>query len=457
MENGLFLFHRDLRLIDNIGLYALRKKVRRIFCVFIFTPEQVVSNPYKSVNAVQFMMESLDELRKDIESAGGTFLFCYGNTSKVLKYLVSKLDIHAVGYNLDYSPYALARDKDIAEFCKKENIGLIESHDYYLHVPGSILNGSGETYQKFTPYYEKASKVLVSPVKRKVDFDFAKISNRDLSYRISYDVAFRRFVGNGNPNLLVKGGRQNGLSCIRAGKRNARKYSDTRDMVSLPTSQLSAYIKFGCVSIREVYFAFRPIDAFVRQLYWRDFYANILYAYPHVLGASMKPKYDKIKWRKNSVWFDKWCKGETGFPIVDAGMRQMNQTGYMHNRARLIVMSFLIKTLLIDWKLGEEYFARKLTDYDPASNNGNIQWVMGGGSDSNPYFRIFNPWNQTLDYDPECVYIKKWLPMLKDVVNKDILKWYDEWSNYDVGYFKPIVDYSAQRDKALVLYKSGLN
>lgn len=455
LENGLFVFRRDLRIIDNIGLHHFSKFVNRIYAVFIFTPEQLQNNSYKSNNAVQFMFDSLKDLRTSIQSMGGELIFCYGDNIKVLKTIVRAINIHAIGFNLDYSPYAIKRDKDISDFCSMNNIHLCTSHDYYLHVPGSILNGSGNTYQKFTPYYNTARSVSIDTPKKYKKIAFG-VFQGNLSCSISYIHARKRFVQE-NIHIMVEGGRKNAFIALKHAKHNNKNYSASRNMVSLPTSQLSAYIKFGCLSIREVYFAFRDIEPFVRQLFWRDFYANILYAFPHVLGSSMKSKYDNIKWRNNSQWFDKWCKGETGFPIVDAGMRQMNQTGYMHNRARLIVMSFLIKTLLIDWKLGEKYFARKLTDYDPASNNGNIQWVMGGGSDSNPYFRIFNPWNQTLDYDPECVYIKKWVPMLKDVLNKDILNWHSEWSNYDVGYFKPMVDYSTQREKALVLYKSGLN
>jgi deoxyribodipyrimidine photo-lyase len=184
---------------------------------------------------------------------------------------------------------------------------------------------------------------------------------------------------------------------------------------------------------------------------------GILYSFPQVLGHALKPKYDKIKWHHNSSWFKAWCDGETGFPVVDAGMRQLNTTGYMENRSRLIVMSFLIKTLLIDWKHGEKYFATKLTDYDPASNNGNIQWVMGGGADSQPFFRIFNPWSQQEEHDNSCEYIKKWIPELTLLEPKIIHNWETEWKNYkDIKYPKPICDYSEQKDKCLKMYREAL-
>jgi deoxyribodipyrimidine photo-lyase len=251
---------------------------------------------------------------------------------------------------------------------------------------------------------------------------------------------------------------------MKIASKNINHYSKTRDELSKQTSKLSAYIKFGCISIREVYKTFRSKHEFIRQLYWRDFYAGVLFSFPHVLGQALKPNYNKIKWHHNENWFKNWCNGETGFPIVDAGMRQMNETGYMHNRARLIVMSFLIKILLIDWKHGEKYFATKLTDYDPASNNGNIQWVMGGGSDSQPYFRIFNPWSQQKEHDPSCEYIKTWIPELKDVDNKIILNWETEYNNSDnknsnnkdIKYVKPICDYKIQKEKCLKMYKDAL-
>jgi deoxyribodipyrimidine photo-lyase len=202
---------------------------------------------------------------------------------------------------------------------------------------------------------------------------------------------------------------------------------------------------------------FRRNTALMRQLIWRDFYANILYSFPRVLGHGLKEKYNKIHWHHNKKWFEDWKKGQTGFPLIDAGMRELNTTGYMHNRARLVVASFLVKTLLINWQDGEEYFATKLTDYDPASNNGNWQWIAGSGADSQPYFRIFNPWRQAEEYDYECKYIKKWIPELKDVPNRAIHKWNSEYNNYkDSGYVKPICDYEEQKEKVLKMYKNAL-
>lgn len=460
-ENGLFIFRRDFRLTDNNGLNLANSICKNIYPVFIFTPEQATDeNKFKSNNALQFMIESLQDLSQQIGKGNGRLLCFYGENESIISHLISELHVQVVCFNVDYTPYAIKREHDIISLCEKKHVDVKYAHDYYLHTPGMVLNGSGNMYQKFTPYYNAAMKIPIEPPIAFKKIHFASTSSTStLKHTISLDDAMKRFVGNVNPNILVNGGRKNAMKQIRLfnASTNSVDYSKTRNNVFQSTSQLSAYIKFGCVSIREVYQTFRCNRDFIRQLFWRDFYAGILYAFPHVLGSAMKPNYNKIKWNHNSNWFKKWCDGNTGFPIVDAGMRQLNQTGYMHNRARLIVMSFLVKTLMLDWRLGEKYFASRLTDYDPASNNGNIQWVMGGGSDSNPFFRIFNSWRQTEEYDANCEYVKKWIPELSDVPVKDILHWDTEWVKHKHGrYPKPMVDYSQQKELVLKLYKTYL-
>lgn len=455
-ENGLFIFRRDLRVVDNVGLNLLNNKCKHIYPIFIFTPEQVtIANKFKSNNAVIFMIESLEDLNQQINKMGSKLLVFYGHNENIVNQLINALDINCVGFNADYSPYALKRDIEIIQLCNKKGIAIEFGHDYYLHSPGSILNGSGETYQKFTPFYEACLRKRVdSPMSlRKIHFTS---TNKMLANRMTLEQALTKFT-KPNHNILIHGGRDNGLKQMKIASKNISHYSKTHNILTHSTSELSAYIKFGCISIREVYKAFHSKHDFIRQLFWRDFYANILFAFPQVLGHALKPKYNKIKWHHNSSWFSKWCKGETGFPVVDAGMRQLNTTGYMHNRARLIVSSLLVKTLLISWEHGEKYFATKLTDYDPASNNGNWQWQAGSGADSQPYFRIFNPWLQTKEYDPDCEYIKTWIPELRNVDKKDILNWDKTWSNYkDTKYPKPIVDYTKQKDQVLQMYKNAL-
>ena len=452
-EKGLFIFRRDFRVVDNIGLNLLNSKCKHIYPVFIFTPEQVTSaNKFKSDNAVQFMIESLQDLN---QQTNNKLLVFYGHNEKIVDQLIKALEIDCVCFNVDYTPYAIKRDIEIIQLCNKKGIAFEFGHDYYLHSPGTILNGSGETYQKFTPFYEASlrKKVLGPTSVRKVNF---VSTNKILENHISLENALKKFTKI-NPNILIHGGRNNGLKQMKTASKNIAHYPKTHNDLSHSTSELSAYIKFGCISIREVYKAFHSKHDFIRQLFWRDFYANILFAFPQVLGHALKPKYNKIHWKNNQSWFKKWCNGETGYPVVDAAMTQLNTTGYMHNRARLIVSSFLVKTLLISWQHGEKYFATKLTDYDPASNNGNWQWQAGSGADSQPYFRIFNPWLQTKEWDPDCEYIKKWIPELKDVSNKVILNWETEWeNNKNVKYLKPMVDYSEQKDKILQMYKSAL-
>lgn len=459
-ENGLFIFRRDLRIIDNIGLINLSNECDNIYTIFIFTPEQVTNkNKFKSNNSVLFMIESLQSLHEDISKNGGKLFTFYGDNMSIIKHCISVFNIDAIGFNIDCTPYAKARDKEIIDYCEKKNIKTIFSQDYYLHDLGSITTGTGSNktvYQKFTPYYQKARKQKVpDPITTLKNIHF-NTKNIPSKYQLSLSEAFKKFTIP-SPNRLVKGGRDEALKLMTHAVKTIKTYDATHNNLSKETSRMSAAIKFGCISIREVYKAFHNKEGLIRQLYWRDFYANILYNYPQTLGHSLKEKYNKIRWHHNASWFKAWCKGATGFPIIDAGMRQMNNTGYMHNRARLLVASFLVKTLLIDWRDGEEYFAEMLTDYDVANNNQNWQWIAGGGADSQPFFRIFNPWRQTIENDPDCEYIKKWVPELREVPVKDLLKWETKWEEYsDIKYPGPIVNYSEQKEKALKMYKDAL-
>jgi deoxyribodipyrimidine photo-lyase len=457
-ENGLFIFRRDLRIIDNNGLNLANDICKRIYPIFIFTPEQVTNtNKYKSKNSVQFMIESLQDLKTQIGKMGGHFMCFYGHNNSIIRYLIKHLNIDVLCFNADYSPYAVQRELEIIEICDKMNVAVEYAHDYYLQPPGTILNGQKQPYQKFTPFYQASIKKKVDSPSNLRKIHFSSTNNR-LQNMISLEDALIRFVGsNTNDDILVHGGRTNALKQLKIAIKNVKNYSKTRDELSKPTSHLSAYIKFGCVSIREVYKIFHSKREFIRQLYWRDFYANILYSFPHVLGHSLKPKYDKIRWHHNERWFQAWCKGETGIPIVDASQRQLLKTGWTHNRGRMISSSILTKIMLIDWKKGEQFYAQHLVDYDVANNNGGWQWSSGSGSDAQPFFRYFNPFLQSKEHDPDCEYIKTWIPELKDVPDKDIHKWDTEWENHkDCGYPKPIFDYSEQKEKSIQMYKNAL-
>jgi deoxyribodipyrimidine photo-lyase len=268
---------------------------------------------------------------------------------------------------------------------------------------------------------------------------------------------------NMNDNINVRGGRKNALKILTSIINKGLEYEKTRNILNIPTTNLSAYIKFGCVSIREVYYLFNKqfgkTNPLSRQLIWRDFYYHLGHGFINSFGRSLKPQYDKIKWINNKSHFNKWKQGKTGYPIVDACMTQINTTGFMHNRGRLIVASFLIKNLMVDWRYGEKYFAKKLVDYDVYVNQGNWQWVSGSGADSMPYFRVFNPSRQSAKYDSNAEYIKKWLPQLKDIEPKHLHEWeiyYKEYNLNEINYYKPIIDYSISKKTTLSIYRKYL-
>lgn len=457
LENGLFIFRRDLRIIDNNGLNYLSSICKNVYTIFIFTPEQVGSgNKYKSNNAIEFMIESLDNLATDIRKEGGHLYTFYGHNDKVIVDCIAAWDINIVAFNLDITPFARIRDDKIVKLCQKMNVFVTYDNDYFLHAPGSILNGSGDPYQIFTPYYNRARQIKVQKPVGKRSLPLKK-SDKQIPNKISLELAFKKFVGKENPDILVRGGRDNAIKQMHIAAKNIRNYAQTRDELSKPTSQLSAYIKFGCVSIREVHNAFSSKTEFVRQLYWRDFYSNVLYFFPRVIGHNFKEKYDRIKWHNNEHWFKAWCEGKTGIPIVDASQRQLLKVGYVHNRARMISSSILTKIMLIDWRKGEQFYSQHLVDIDIANNNGGWQSSAGGGSNADPYFRYFNPYRQSELHDKNCEYIKTWIPELKDVPVKDIHNWETEWEKHkDCGYPKPIVNFAEQREKSLKLYKSSL-
>ena len=461
-KNGLFIFHRDLRIDDNIGLNYASENCEILYTCFIFTPEQVTNaNKYKSSNSVQFMIESLQELKTTINEKNGNLLCFYGNTKHVLKYLINKLDINSVFFNRDYSPYAIERDTELIKLCEKNNVNCETSSDYYLYEPGSILvDSSQQAYKKYTPFYNAViKKPVLKPVyKRSFPFSTTKI---DSKYNISLDDAMHRFVKI-NPNILVNGGIKLAKTRLLTAVKHQKNYDNTRDFFECKTTHLSAYIKFGCISIRDVYHAFKNKfgleHGLIRELIWREFFAHVLYGYPEVVGKSYQPKYRSLKWSNSEKNIDSWKKGLTGFPLVDACMRELNTTGYMHNRGRMTTASFLIKTLLIDWRIGEQYFAQQLTDYDIASNNGNWQGISGTGVDMKPYFRDMNPWIQSSKFDKDAKYIKKWVPELENVNASDIHMWDEnhKLEKYkDVKYPKPIVDYYSQKEKMLEMYKSA--
>ena len=409
-EINIFLFRRDFRIVDNLALNMLIDECgnKGIYPMFIFNPKQIYAknNQYFSNNCVQFMIESLDSLDQHIDVN-----YYEGDDIEVLTKLSKKYKINSIAYNKDYSPFAIKRDGIIEAWAKSKEIRIIIAEDYTLYPMGTIQNNKNEPYQVFTPFYKKSLLIKVKapepPIVKHINV--IGIKNIKKFDKHKYYVV--------NDDLAVRGGRENALERF---KNIMTDYAKVRDYPALDkTTKLSAYIKFGCVSIREVYFNYNKVKELQRELVWREFYANILYYFPYVLGNSFKEKYDNIEWTNNKEWFKKWCQGKTGYAMVDAGMSQLNKTGWMHNRLRMITAMFLTKDLLIDWRWGEKYFATKLVDYDPASNNGGWQWSASTGTDAQPYFRIFNPELQLKRYDKDYEYIRTWIPTYElDAVEK---------------------------------------
>lgn len=451
-QKTLFIFRRDLRLEDNTGLiYALENSKLVVPC-FIFTPEQIDHNPYRGDHCVQFMLESLEDLEMQLKKKGARLYLFHGSAHEMVKDSIKALKLDCIVANRDYTPYSQKRDKQIAQVCKKQAIPFILCDDALLHSPESSLKPDGKPYSIFTPFYRNASRLQVAHPKqnRYQNYFHGAIpfcANRSL---------FKKILPK-RLNLAVKGGRSEGLKIL---KRIAdyKKYSSVRDFPSQNgTTHLSSFLKFTLLSPREIYEAiskrFGKHHELIRALYWRDFFSTVAFFFPHVFKGAFHKKYNQLKWNYDKKAFKRWCQGKTGFPIVDAGMRELNETGFMHNRVRMITASFLVKDLHIDWRWGEKYFAKQLSDYDPAINNGNWQWIASTGCDAQPYFRIFNPWNQQIKFDKDCTYIKKWVPELALLSPKEIHEWNKEkMHSLCKKYPPPMVDHAKEAKKSIHLY-----
>lgn len=452
-NKSLFIFRRDLRLEDNNGLRAALEVSDTVIPCFIFTPEQITEeNTYKSIHAIQFMIESLKDLAHSLEKKGASLSLFHGTPAIIIEQLIQSSSIDAVFVNRDYTPYSQARDRQINAVCANRNIAFITTPDALLVEPEDGLTAQGTPYQIFTPFFKKnRTKLVPQPLYHRHDH-YATIDSV-----AQLPPSFLDTLVPHPTKLRTHGGRSVALKLLSKLSEFAH-YQSTHDLVAHYTTGLSAHNKFGTVSIRELYYAL--IEAvgrdhgLVRQLYWRDFFTHVAWFNPHVFGRAFQEKFDGIGWSKNKNDFERWCAGMTGFPIVDAGMRELNATGYMHNRARLIVGSFLTKDLHISWQWGEKYFAQQLEDYDPCVNNGNWQWVASTGCDAQPYFRIFNPWLQQKKFDPDALYIKKWVPELASLDQKIIHSWYKQKEPYR-GYPLPMVNHETEVKITKELYRQA--
>lgn len=461
----LFIFRRDLRLKDNTGLINAIKKAEstntKVICSFIFTPMQISNNDYKSSNSIQFMVESLKEVDTELKKLGTKLHLFYGKNEDIINDIINNYDINEVFVNMDYTPFSKSRDNKIKDICDKNGVIFNSYEDSLLFDVEKIKSNEGNNYTIFGFYQKKAFSIL-NEIEKPKKINKNKKLYESISGIEKYNTTFdfiSKFYEYNNELALVPG-RKAGLNILK-NISNFKNYSNTRNDPNLPTTMLSAHNKFGTISIREVFHSILKKlgknHQLISQLIWRDFYYNIAYYKPEVFGNNFNNIYPNIKWKYNENQFNKWCTGETGFPFVDAGMRQLNKTGWMHNRLRMVVAQFLTKNLGIDWKLGEKYFATKLVDYDPIVNNGNWQWNAGTGTDPERYGkpRFFNPWNQSERFDSEAKYIKKWIPELNNVESNDLHKWEFKYKNYKVDYPKPIVDYKSSISSGLEMYSKG--
>ena len=432
VEASIFWFRRDLRIDDNPGLYEALANSKNVIPIFIFDTN-IIDNLPSDDNRIKFIWHSLSLLNERLKEVGSTLNIFKGNPLEVFKKIILKYRLTSVYVNRDYEKYSIKRDKEINTFLNENKIAFNASKDHVFFEPNEILKSDGTPYTVFTPYSKKwfekfySEKLPQYQIKNLVDNFFKTnykpiISLSEIGFS-NDEIEFEKF------NL---------------GDELIKNYNSKRDFPYLnSTSKIGPYLRFGLISVREV--GKKTIEkkfdqSFLRQLIWRDFYIQIFFHFPDSENENFKPAYDKIIWLNEEEKFEKWCAGETGYPIVDAGMKELNATGFMHNRVRMIAASFLCKHLLIHWKKGESYFAKKLLDYEMASNVGNWQWVAGTGVDAAPYFRLFNPEIQMKKFDPQKVYIKKWLP------------------KYDPeNYLEPIIDHNYARERCLNAYKIALN
>lgn len=428
---SIFWYRRDLRMHDNHGLYRALQGEHPVVPIFIFDTEILDKLEDKADARVEFIHEELEKINEAFKAAGSRLHVYHGKPIEVYKDLFDSFDVQAVYCNHDYEPYAQSRDEAIRELCKANKAEFKSYKDQVIFEKDEVLKDDGDPYVVFTPYSKKWKGNLT-------DKSFKSFSSEEYVSN-TYQTDFQEIITLNDLGFKAAGitfpDREPKLSIIN-------KYDETRNFPAIEgTSRLSVHLRFGTISIRELArIAQAKNEAYLNELIWREFYMMILWHFPHVVDKAFRSKYDQIEWRNDEEGFEAWCQGKTGYPIVDAGMRELNETGFMHNRVRMITASFLIKDLLIDWRWGEAYFAQKLLDYDLSANNGGWQWAAGSGCDAAPYFRIFNPESQQKKFDPDLKYIKKWVP---------------EFETDD--YPSPIVNHKEARLRTLDVFKKALN
>lgn len=426
---SIFWFRRDLRLEDNKGLSEALKADEKVIPIFIFDKDILDLLEDKYDRRVDYIHQALEKINQELKDFGSLLLTFHGKPLDVFKQLEKDFEIKSVFCNRDYEPAAIKRDDKVKDFLDSKKIDFFDFKDQVIFEKHEVAKDNGEPYTVYTPFSKKWKKQLTE-----LDYASVKIDKNQFQKLPSKKILSLKEIGFEETDLdFVEPSLESKIIDV---------YDEKRDFPALDaTTHLGIALRFGTISIRKcVKFALNHNETWLNELIWREFFMQILFHFPKVVNYCLKEKYENIAWRNNEAEFERWCNGETGYAIVDAGMRQLNQTGQMHNRIRMVVASFLTKHLLIDWRWGEAYFAKKLLDYDLSANNGNWQWAAGCGCDAAPYFRVFNPDEQTKKFDKDLKYIRKWNPDFE----KDILE-------------NRIVEHKFARERALETYKKGLS
>jgi deoxyribodipyrimidine photo-lyase len=431
MRRAIFWHRRDLRFQDNAGLFRALKENDAVQAIFIFD-KNILKKLHSNDQRILFIHSKLSELKKVYEELGADLKVVFGNPADEIPKLAIEFKVQSVYTNRDYEPYAKERDKAVFELLKIKDIHFIGTKDHVIFEKSEVVKPDGLPYTIYTPYSRKWKEKMN-------EFYLSSYPNESYSQNL-YQSAKSELIS--LKEMGFKNKEIHPIPKMNYESKFMAKYSEARNFPAIEngTSHLGLHLRFGTVSIRELARqAAETNETFLNELIWRDFYQAILFHFPHSVNGSFKKQYDAIEWRNNEKEFQAWCEGKTGYPLVDAGMRELNETGYMHNRVRMVVASFLTKHLLIDWKWGETYFAEKLLDFELASNVGGWQWASGSGCDAAPYFRVFNPTAQLEKFDKQLTYVKKWVP---------------EYGSDN--YPEPIVEHKFARERVLSVYKEAL-
>lgn len=428
---NIFWFRRDLRLQDNCGLYHALSQEHPVLAIFIFDKNILEDLDNKSDARLSFIHQELERINSQLKEKGSVLKTIYNTPEKAFENLTKEFDINAVFTNKDYEPYAINRDKSISELLSKKDIGFNSFKDQVIFEEKEVVKDDGTPYLVYTPYSKKW---------------LDKVTKKDLESYTS-GLKFDNWSEQSYKDIIPleeMGFTKSAIDFPKKTVSNAtlETYEEERNIPGKDsTSKMGVHLRFGTVSVRQLCRQSEEISlTYYKELIWREFFMVILFHFPHVVDQNYNSKYDHVAWRNNKEDFERWCNGETGYPLVDAGMRELNETGFMHNRVRMLVASFLTKHLLIDWKWGEAYFAKKLLDYELSSNNGNWQWCAGTGVDASPYFRVFNPTTQIEKFDKNHLYIKRWV------------------KDFDTdSYPKPMVEHKSARERAISTYKEAVN